>query len=157
MRLSSVILIISMQLFGFVNVSGQTNQFKVESAVDSSSYESKKIFTFLHSPLEDSLLLVQKRGKYGIMDSIGVLVVPLIYDEIIFRSSTEWTIRELYLYELRNANMDFYGYWENGGESEEEYAHLLKQELSDTKSFLNLSRKYRADPVFTARKGNKWG
>lgn len=102
---------------------------------------------------KDSLCLVSRGGKFGIVDSTGREVVPLIYDEI----SIDFSHREEIYYQLIFANELFYYFWQDGNESQEEYARLLTLEQSNPRSCLNLASKFKSEPLFPVRKGNEWG
>lgn len=116
-------------------------------------FETNQLITFLQRPVGDSIRLVSKNAKYGIIDSSGQVTVPLIYNEI----SLNFSIREELLFQKKYLNELFYFYWEDGNESEELYAQLLAQELNDSTSYLSLSNKFRADPLFAAKKNDTWG
>jgi hypothetical protein len=76
-----------------------------------------------------------------------------MYDEI----SLDFSFRELLLQQKRYLNDYFYQYWQDWNESEEEYARLLELELNRPESCLNLVKEFRLNPLFVARKGDKWG
>lgn len=118
-----------------------------------SPYSIREFIKFFQIPLIDSLSLVRKDSKYGIVDSTNQEVVPCIYDQI----STDFKIREDLLIKKKWQNEYFYFFWEDGNESEEIYAQLLEQELNLPNSALNLINKFKSDPIFAAQKDGKWG
>lgn len=161
MKLILPIFFVFAQLLSFSNAFCQVGENTIIS--EEPIYDSKQLITFLKRPLKDSLVLVKKGGKVGIIDSTGQIVVPLIYDKIdVCYSLTRYirkntSIREEYLYQLRYLNELFYDYWDMGYESEEEYARLLKVELANPKSYLHLYYSFYSNPMFTAIKDDKWG
>lgn len=116
------------------------------------SFKSNEIITFLRKPLKDSLRLVSQHYKYGIIDSTGEMIVPMIYDHI----SVDFALREITLLEriYLSENEFFYFFWEEGGESEEEYNKMLQQEMAKFNSPYNLERAFRSKPFFAAKKEN---
>ena len=134
---------------------GQVTTGKYNSIEQDTFYHSKQVIVFpdRRGIFEDSLCLVSKNAKYGIIDSTGQEVVPLIYDEL----KIDFSIREVILYQLRYPNEYFYDYWEDGYESEEIYAKLLELELKNPTSYLHVSKKFRSNPLFSAKKESLWG
>lgn len=126
-------------------------------------YNTREVFTFLNRPLENGLTRIEKDDKFGIIDSVGTVLVPPIYDEINIDFSLTWylgintSINDLYLGQLRFLNEYFYDYWGMGYESETEYARLLKIEQENPESYLNLTDKFRSNPIFAVEKDKKWG
>lgn len=139
--------------FLFASVFAQPRTNSLPHVLNDQLYTSNEPIIFLYEPLRDSLKLVYKNTKYGIIDSSDQLVVPFMYDEI----SLDFSFRELLLQQKRYLNDYFYQYWQDGNESEEEYARLLELELNRPESCLNLVKEFRLNPLFVARKGNKWG
>ena len=144
-------------LLSFLTAFGQLGNNNNGSISEDTLYDSKKIITFLNGPLKDSLAFVEKQGKFGIIDSTGQVVVPLIYDKIDVRFNINIhagsSIREEYLYQLRYSNELFYDYWGMGNEDEEVYAILLEQELNDPESFSKLYSRFWSNPIFSAKNG----
>lgn len=129
---------------------------------DHTSYDSKKLIHFLKKPLQDSLTVVERNEKFGIIDSSGKVIIPIKYDELATGFGFDpygrnWIIREQQLLQLRFLNEYFYDYWAMGNESEEEYARLLKKEQGNPNSFLNRSAEFRSNPIFIAKTGNRCG
>ena len=146
MNLFSFLLLTS--LFCFPAVYAQT-------PVEETSFQSNELIIFLRQPLNDWPHLVSQHAKYGIIDSTGKVVVPLIYDQI----SVDFTMREMGLLEriYVSENESFYFFWEEGGESEEEYNKMLQQEIAKFNSPYNLEQAFRTNPFFAAKKENAWG
>lgn len=123
----------------------------------STNYKTNTLIRFptnaFKREFKDSLCLVSRGGKFGLVDSTGREVVPFIYDEI----NIDFSHREEIYYQLIYANELFYHYWQEGNESEEEYAKLLKIEKNNPNSCLNLFHKFKSDPLFPVKKDNKWG
>lgn len=119
------------------------------------SFKSTEIITFLNKPLRDSLYLVSQNSKYGMIDSTGEIVVPLIYDQI----NVNFKMRETLLFgsKILPENELFYFFWENGNESEELFNTLLKQEMETPTSPYNLELAFRTEPFFAAKKEHLWG
>ncbi|MNU57092.1 KWG Leptospira [compost metagenome] len=115
--------------------------------------------TLLKMPFQDSLQLVSQDSKYGIIDSTGGIVVPLIYDQI----SVNFTIREVFLRDWKYSpeNEKFYDFWMNYrmdlGEGLELYDSLLKKEMAIPTSAYNLELAFRTQPFFAAKKEGLWG
>ena|SRR6218665_1376714 len=121
-------------------------------------YHTKNLIYFpnpdySYTVFNDSLCLVRHNKKYGIIDSTGKEVVPLIYDEI----DIDFSTRKIINYQLKAINEFFYAYWEDGNESEELYSQLREIELKNPMSYLNLSTEFKSNPLFAAKKESQWG
>jgi hypothetical protein len=145
-----------MQSFFLSIAYGQITDKTPYVAENEASYQTNKIIACPSrhwSVFKDSLYLVSRDSKFGIIDSTGSEVVPLIYEEI----NVDFSIREAVFYQIWYSNEYFNNYWQDGHESEEVYAQLLEIEINNPKSYLNVSKKFRSNPFFPAKKGNQWG
>lgn len=133
-----------------------------QSSTSSKESTNEAVFTkselirFMYKPLPDTLRLVRRDSKYGIINAKDDLVVPLIYDQISIDFSY---LEDLLLLEIyRNEENElYYQYWEDGNESQEQYDELKAKQLADPMSILNLESKFQQAPYFVARKGDLWG
>ena len=148
-------LLVLIVVFNFSTANCQNPIQSTSEKVEEMSFQSNEIITFLRKPLNDSLRLVSQHSKYGIIDSTGEIVVPLIYDHI----SVNFAMREIMLLEriYLSENEFFYFFYENGGDSEEEYNKMLLQEMAKFNSPYNLERAFRTQPFFAAKKEHLWG
>jgi hypothetical protein len=148
-------LLLLIEVFYFSAAHCQTSIESNIGKAEEMSFQSNEIIRFLRKPLQDSLHLVSQHSKYGMIDSTGGIVVPMIYDQI----NVNFTFRELLLWERKYLleNELFYFFWEDGNESVELYNTLLKQEMANPTSPYNLELVFRTKPFFAARKENLWG
>lgn len=150
-------------LIGVCYFSAAHCQKAVESRIEKAeetSFQSTKLISLLQSPFQDSLQLVSQNSKYGMIDSTGEIVVPLIYDHI----SVNFTIREVLLLDWKYLpeNEMFYSFfWMDYrmdlGEDIELYDSLLKKEMAIPNSAYNLELAFRTQPFFAAKKEHLWG
>ena len=152
-------LLLFVGVFCFTEVHCQkTSESRVEKD-EKRSFQSNKMMTLLQMPFQDSLQLVSQDSKYGIIDSAGGIVVPLIYDQI----SVDFTIREVFLRDWKYSpeNEKFYDFWMNYrmdlGEGLALYDSLLKKEMAIPTSAYNLEFAFRTQPFFVAKKEGLWG
>lgn len=145
----------SMQFFCLSNVLSQDSIKTSNEFSEEISFDSNETIKFLRKPLLNSPRLVSQDSKFGITDSNGRIIVPIVYDhiDVDFSSREGLLLLEIYTSE----NEIFYFYWEDGNESEELYDQMLKEELKKPNSPLNLETKFRENPFFAAKKENLWG
>ena len=124
---------------------------------ENTSYDDQQLILFpaptYHIAFNDSLTLVRKNKKYGIVNSTGKEIVPVIYDEI----NIDFSVRKIINYQLQSFNELYYMYWENGNESETLYAELTAIEKGNPRSYLNLANAFKSNPLFAAKKDEKYG
>lgn len=145
----------SIQFFCLSNVLSQDSKKNSNEFSEEISYASNETIKFLRKPFRTSPRLVSQDSKFGITDSNGRILVPLIYDQI----DVDFSIREelLMLEIYTSENELFYFYWEEGNESKELYDQLYEEEFKKQNSPLNLETKFRENPFFAAKKENLWG
>ena len=90
-------LLLLIEVFYFSAAHCQTSIESNIGKAEEMSFQSNEIITFLRKPLRDSLHLVSQHSNYGMIDSTGEIVVPMIYDQI----SVNFTIRESLLWERK--------------------------------------------------------
>lgn len=124
---------------------------------ENTSYDDQQLIGFPHPTynisFNDSLSLVRKHHKYGIVNSIGKEIVPIIYDEI----NIDFSVRKIINYQLQSFNELYYMYWENGNESETLFEELTAIEKGNPRSYLNLVNAFKSNPLFAAKKDGKYG
>jgi hypothetical protein len=121
------------------------------------SYDDQQLIGFpdpsYNIAFNDSLSLVRKKNKYGIVNAKGKEIVPVIYDEI----NIDFSIRKIINSQLKIINEFYYTYWEDGNESETLYAELTAIEKGNPRSYLNLVNAFKSNPLFAAKKDGKYG
>ncbi|MGV3610506.1 MAG: WG repeat-containing protein [Fluviicola sp.] len=124
---------------------------------ENTSYDYQQLIGFPHHSyniaFDDSLSLVRKHHKYGIVNSKRKEIVPVIYDEI----DIDFSIRKTINLQLKTLNEFYYMYWEDGGESETLFEELTAIEKRNPRSYLNLANAFKSNPVFAAKKDGKYG